>query len=209
MRLAVRIGPAVAVPLAIAACGSSTKSTTTITKTATTGPGNVNQQPSTAVNGQRTFSAPGMAIHFHYPAGFHPVVLAPSGRTAGSNAKATHSAVALGEYDLLIVSRYPNLRYPVTAANLTAVKSQFDTVISQVLGHHVSGRVGRAGGLPAIFWPREPVPGLPVSASVMIVNAFVGRDEYEMQCQATPQHLGAVEAACREMIATLTTRNGR
>ena len=165
MRLAVRIGPAVAVPLAIAACGSSTNSTTTITKTATTGPGNVNQQPSKSVNGQRTFSAPGMAIHFHYPAGFHPVVLAPSGRTAGSNAKATHSAVALGEYDLLIVSRYPNLRYPVTAANVTAVKSQFDTVISQVLGHHVSGRVGRAGGLPAIFWPREPVPGLPVSAT--------------------------------------------
>ena len=207
MRLSVRVGPAVAVPLAIAACGSST-STTTITKTATTGPGNVNEQPSKAVNGQRTFSAPGMAIHFQYPAGFHPVVLAPSGRTAGSNARATHSAVALGEYDLLIVSHYPNLRYPVTAANITALKPQFDAVISQVLGRHVSGRVGTAGGLPAIFWPREPVVGLPVSATVTIVNTFVGKDEYELQCQATPQHLGAIQAACQEMIATFTTRNG-
>jgi hypothetical protein len=203
MRLSIRVGPAVAVPLAIAACGSSTTTTTT---SATTGPGNVNQQPSKAVNGQRTFSAPGMAIHFQYPAAFHPVALAPSKRTAGSNTRATHSAVALGSYDLLIVSRYPSLRYPVTAANITAVKPQFDKVIGQVLGRHVRGRVGKAGGQPAIFWPREPVAGLPVSATVMIVNAFVGKDEYELQCQATRPHLGAIEAACQEMIATLTTR---
>jgi len=203
VRLSTRVGPAVAVPLAIAACGSSTPTTS-----ATTGPGNVNEQPSSAVNGQRTFSAPGMAIHFEYPAGFHAVALAPSRRTAGNNSRATHSAVALGAYDLLIVSRYPNLKYPVTAANITAVKPQFDAVIGQVLGRHVSGRVGTAGGLPAIFWPREPVAGLPVSATVMIVNAFVGKDEYELQCQATPQHLGAIKAACQEMIATLTTRKG-
>ena len=68
--------------------------------------------------------------------------------------------------------------------------------------------MGRAGGLPAIFWPREPVVGLPVPATVTIINAFVGKDEYELQCQATLQHLGAIRAACQEMIATFTTRKG-
>ena len=213
MRLSPRVGPAVAVPLAIAACGGGSSTATrtvtaTATSSATTGPGNVNEQPSKEVNGKRTFSAPGMAIHFEYPAAFHPVALAPSKRTAGSNVRATHSAVALGNYDLLIVSWYPDLKYPVTASNITAVKPQFDRVIGQVLGRHVSGRVGKAGGLLAIFWPRQPVAGLPVKATVMIVNAFVGKDEYELQCQATPQHLGAIEAACREMIATLTTGKG-
>jgi hypothetical protein len=33
---------------------------------------------------------------------------------------------------------------------------------------------------------------------------FIGRVEYELQCQATPQRLATIEAACRKAIATLT-----
>lgn len=201
MRLVKRVGPAVALPLAIAACGGGTSTSTT-----STGPGNVNVRPSKGPDGQLTFGAPGMAIRFQYPAQFRAVALAPSRRIAGSTTRATHSAVAIGEYDLLIVSHYPGLRYPVTAANVSAVKPQFDAVLSSVLGRKVHGTVGAAGGLPAIFWPRERVAGLPVKATVMIVNVFVGKDEYELQCQATPAHLVTIEAACREMLATLTTR---
>ena len=202
MRVSVKVGPAVALPLAIAACGGGTTTSRT-----STGPGNVNEQPSSAANGRQTFNAPGMAIHFQYPASFRAVRLAPSRRTAGSAARATHSAIAIGEYDLLIISRYPGLRIPVTARNIAAVKPQFDAGISRVLGRKVSGRVGTTGGLPAIFWPREPVVGLPVKATVTIANVFVGRDEYELQCQATPAGLDAIDAACREMLATLTTRS--
>jgi hypothetical protein len=201
VRLGTRIGPAVAVPLAIAACGGGTT-----TKTTSTGPGNVNEKPSSPVDGQRTFSAPGMAVRFKYPAGFRAVALAPSRRIAGSTVRATHSAIAIGDYDLLIVSRYPGLKLPVTAANMPKLKPQFDKVISQVLGRKMSGSVGTAGGLPAIYWPREPVAGLPVKATVMIVNVFVGKDEYELQCQATPAGLEQIEGACREMLATLTTQ---
>jgi hypothetical protein len=206
MRVSIKVGPAVALPLAIAACGGSGgSSTTTITITRTsTGPGNVNERPSSAPGGKRTFKAPGMAIHFQYPASFHAVKLAPSRRTAGSTARATQSAIAIGDYDLLIVSRYAGLRVPVTARNIAAVKPQFDAGISRVLWRKVSGKVGTAGGLPAIFWPREPVLGLLVKATVMIANVFADRNEYELQCQATPAGLPAIEAACREMLATLT-----
>lgn len=202
MKLGARIGPAVAVPLAIAACGGGTT-----TRTTSTGPGNVNEKPSSPINGQRTFSAPGMAVHFKYPEGFRAVALAPSRRTAGSTVRATHSAIAIGDYDLLIVSRYPGLKLPVTTANVAKLKPQFDKVISQVLGRRMSGEVGTAGGLPAIYWPREPVAGLPVKATVMIINVFVGKDEYELQCQATPTGLTQIKAACREMLATLTTQS--
>ena len=203
MRLAARIGPAVALPLAIAACGGGS----TTTRTTSTGPGNVTEKPSNPVNGQRTFSAPGMAVHFKYPEQFRAVALAPSRRSAGTTERATHSAIAIGDYDLLIVSRYPGLKIPVSAANVTKVKPQFDKVISQVLGRKVRGKVGSAGGLPAIYWPREPVAGLPVKATVMIVNVFLGKDEYELQCQATPTGLTQIEAACQEMLATLTTQS--
>ena len=201
-RVRLRVAPVVALPLEIAACGGS--STTSTTR----GPGNVNEQPSKAVDGQRTFGAPGMAIHFRYPALFRAVALAPSKRTAGASVQATHSAIAIGDYDLLIVSRYPGLRVPVTAANIRAFKPQFDAGISKVLGRKVSGKVGAAGGLPAIFWPREPVVGLPVKATVTIANVFVGHDEYELQCQATPDALATIESACNEMFASLTTRTG-
>ncbi len=201
-RVGVRVAPVVALPLALAACGGGSTTRTT------TGPGNVNERPSKAVNGQLTFSAPGMAIHFRYPAVFRAVALAPSKRTAGSSSRATHSAIAIGAYDLLIVSRYPGLRVPVTATNIRAFKPQFDAGISKVLGRKVSGKVGTAGGLPAIFWPREPVVGLPVKASVVIANVFVGKDEYELQCQATPDALATIESACHEMLTTLTTRTG-
>jgi hypothetical protein len=200
MRLARRVGPAVALPLAIAACGGG--STTTTTK----GPGNVNERPSKAPNGQLTFSASGMAIHFQYPAQFRAVALAPSRRIAGSTTRATHSAVAIGEFDLLIVSRYPGLKYPVTTSNIRTLKPQFDAVLSKVLGRKLRGTVGSVGGLPAIFWPREPVVGLPVKATVMIVNVFLGRNEYELQCQATSAHLATIESACHEMLATFTTK---
>jgi len=176
VRLAARIGPAVVLPLAIAACGGGS----TTTRTTSTGPGNVTEKPSSPVNGQRTFSAPGMAVHFTYPERFRAVALAPSRRTAGTTERATHSAIAIGDYDL---------------------------VISQVLGRKVSGKVGSAGGRPAIYWPREPVVGLPVKATVTIVNLFLGKDEYELQCQATPAGLTQIEAACQEMLATLTTQS--
>jgi hypothetical protein len=197
-----RIGPALALALAIAGCGGGT----TITKTST-GPGNVTEKPSSPVNGERTFSAPGMAIHFKYPARFVAVSLAPSRRIAGRTARATHSAIAIGIYDLLIVSRYPGLKIPVTAANVAQLKPQFDAVISKVLERKVTGTVGSAGGLPAIYWPREPVSGLPVKATVMVVNVFVGSDEYELQCQATPAELSQIEGACKEMLDTLTTHS--
>jgi len=203
VKLPARIGPAVALPLAIAACGGGG----TTTKTTSTGPGNVNEKPSTPVNGERTFSAPGMAVHFTYPEQFRAVALAPSRPSAGSTARATHSAIAIGDYDLLIVSRYPGLKLPVTTADIPKLKPQFDKVISQVLGRRMSGEVGTAGGLPAIYWPREPVAGLPVKATVMIINLFAGKDEYELQCQATPAGLTQIKAACREMLATLTTQS--
>jgi hypothetical protein len=131
--------------------------------------------------------------------------MAPRRRTAGSTARATHSAIAIGEYDLLIVSRYPGLRIPVTARNTAAVKPQFDAGISRVLGRKVGGKVGMAARLPAIFWPREPVVGLSVKATVMIAKLFVGRDEYELQCQANPAGREAIDAGCRETLATLST----
>ena len=117
-------------------CGSTTHSTTTPVKS---GPG------------QKTFSAPGMAIHFQYPASFHKVELAQSKRVAGNTGNATHAAVGTGPFDLLIVTRFPKRPIPVTAQNIAKLKPQFDAAVSSALGRHAvgDGRDGRraAGAL--------------------------------------------------------------
>ena len=182
--------------LAVAGCGSSSSSSA---GSAT----NVSASPTRSASGQLTFSAQGMAIHFDYPPAFKTVVLARDRQAAGNTSNGTHAGLAIGPYDLITVTRYPGLSEPVTAQNVGSLKSAFDSEVSQVLHRRVSSTVATAHGLPLLTWPREPVVGLPVTATVQILNAFVGRDEYEIQCQATPARVSAVEAACQEAISTL------
>jgi hypothetical protein len=145
-----------------------------------------------------------MALHFNYPAEFRVIPLGPTKRVAGSNHHATHAAVGLGPYDLLTVSRFPGLPIPVTAANISTLKVDFDRLMSRAFGRPMNGRIGTAGGRPAIFWPRMPTPGLPVPATTEAANVFVGSDEYEIECQATPPRLSAIKAACRQLFTTLS-----
>jgi hypothetical protein len=182
---------AVLAALAVGACGgSSTHSTSTPIK-----PG-----PS-----QKTFSAPGMAVRFQYPASFHKVELAQSKRVAGNTGNATHAAVGTGPFDLLIVTRFPKRPIPVTAQNIAKLKPQFDAAVSSALGRRLSATVRTVGGMPALSYPPAPVVGLPTSATSRITNVFVGDDEYELNCQYTPRAAATITAACDEMLRTLST----
>ena len=182
--------------VAVAGCGSSSSGSST-TET------NVSARGSKSAGGQVSFSAQGMSIHFEYPPAFKVVPLAQDRQAAGNTTGGTHAGIAIGPYDLLTVTRYPGLTTPVSAQNIGSFKQTFDGEVSQVLRRNVTSTVSNDNGIPLLTWPREPVVGLPVKATVQILNAFVGRDEYEIQCQATPQRLAQIAAACREAIETL------
>jgi hypothetical protein len=181
---------AVLAALAVGACGSSTHSTSTSVKA---GPS------------QKTFSAPGMAIRFQYPASFHRVQVAQSKRIAGNTSNATHAAVGTGPFDLLIVTRFPKRPIPVTARNVAKLKPQFDAAVGSALGRKLSATVRTVGGLPALSYPPAPVVGLPTPATSRITNVFVGDDQYELNCQYTPKAAATITAACDEMLRTLST----
>jgi hypothetical protein len=154
--------------------------------------------------GQKQFSAPGMAIHFRFPASFRTVMLAPSKRIAGNTGQASHAAIGVGPFDLLIVTRFPKRPIPVTASNINRLKPQFDAAVSSALGHKVVSTVGTAGGKPALSYPPAPVVGLPTPATSRITNVFVADDEYELNCQYTPKAAAMINAACAEMLSTLS-----
>jgi hypothetical protein len=199
LRRAQRVGAAPAAGtlvavLALSACGSSSSHSVS----------NVTATGSAAGPGTKQFSAPGMALHFNYPASFRVVPLAQSKRIAGNTGQASHAAVGTGQYDLLIVTRFPNRPVPVTSSNISKLKSQFDAAASSALGRPLSSTVGTVGGLPALSFPAAPVVGLPTSATSRITNVFVGDDEYELNCQYTPRGAATISAACNEMLSTLS-----
>jgi hypothetical protein len=110
----------------------------------------------------------------------------------------------VGSYDLLVISRFPGLPVPVTTRNIASLKSSFDKLMGNVFGRPMTSTIGTAGGLPALFYPRKPVSGLPVPATSQNANVFVGHDEYELECQATAAKLAVIEGACKQMVATLS-----
>ena len=186
-----------AAAFALAGCSGSVRpGRHTTTSTATVAPA---PAPPSGV----TFAVPGIALHFVYPRGFRRVRLARSKRIAGNTAQALHAAVGIGVYDLLTVTRFPNRPLPLGIANVRKLKTQFDRAVSAAVGERVTSVVRRVGGLPALAYPPAPVAGLPVKATSRITAVFVGKDEYELDCQYTPRAARRITAACGEMLATL------
>jgi hypothetical protein len=193
LRRAGGAGTVLASALALAGCGGASHRIGNLTATAT---------PSAP--GQSTFSAPGMAIHFRFPSSFRSVSLARSKRIAGNTGQASHAAVGIGPFDLLIVTRFPNRPIPVTRQNLNRLRPQFDAAVSSALGRKLSSVTQTVGGLPALSYPAAPVVGLPVPATSRITDVFVGDDQYELNCQYTTGGAAKITAACTEMLGTLT-----
>jgi hypothetical protein len=179
--------------LAVGACGSSHHSVTDVAPTATA-----------SGLGEKSFSAPGMAIHFRFPASFRTVPLAPSKRVAGNTGQASHAAIGTGPFDLLIVTRFPKRPVPVTSQNIGRLRPQFDSAVSSALGRKLSSKLVTFGRLPALSYPPAPVIGLPTPASSRITNVFFGDDQYELNCQYTPKAATTITAACDEMLSTLS-----
>jgi hypothetical protein len=192
------VAATVGVAALVAGCGSSGKSRSS------TEIKDVQAKPTTsATAGARTFSAPGMAVHFDYPKDLKPLALQKSKRVTGANAQTTHAAVGVAGHDLIVVTRFPHRPIPVTAKNIKQLQQAFDTPIGSLFGRPVTSTVATIGGLPVLVYPPLPVQGLGEPATSNVLLAFVADDEYEINCQATAAGKAAIGRACAEMRATL------
>ncbi len=189
-----RMAPLV-VACGIAGCGSSNSGSHSIS--------NVSVSPS-QVSGGKLFSAPGILIHFDYPAKLHPIQLQASKRVSGNTSTATHAAIGTGRYDLIVVTRFPNRPVPVTSTNIGSLKAAFDGSMSSTFGRAITGTVTSIGGLPALAYSQVPVSGLHVSATSRVTLVFVADDEYELNCQYTSAGRAAITAACNQMLGTVS-----
>ncbi len=197
MRRLAAVVPALAV---LTGCGVSVHvhagvSTTTTTTSLSTPTGN------------RTFSSSGIALHFTYPAAFSYGRINSVSRKIESDRNVTRVALRIGSsgYDLLIVTRYADIKPPVSSGNIHAQKAEYDRAMSRIFSRTAVSVVGTIGGLPALRYPDAPTPGVPVSATTRAAFVFLARDEYELQCQWTAAEQAAVVNACSQMLRTLRT----
>jgi hypothetical protein len=183
---------ALAPVLVLAGCGSSA------------GPiKNVNPTTTTSSSGAKTFSAPGMLLHFEFPAALHTIELSPAKRVVGNYKQSTRAAVGSGPFDLLVVIRYPNRPIPVNIGNLGKLQGGFDSAMTRAFGTPMTGSASTIGGLPALSYATVPSPGLPVQAFSRNTLVFAGDDEYQLTCQYQPAAKASITAACDQMLATL------
>jgi hypothetical protein len=183
---------ALVVALVLAGCGRSSGPIKNVSPTTT------NSSP-----GAKTFSAPGMLLHFEFPAALHTIQLSPARRVVGNYKQSTRAAVGSGPFDLLVVIRYPNRPIPVTTGNLSKLKAGFDSAMTRAFGTALTGSAGTIGGLPALSYAAVPAPGLPVQAFSRDTLVFAGDDEYQLTCQYQPAAKASITAACDQMLATL------
>jgi hypothetical protein len=161
----------------------------------------VSVQQQKAVNGAKTFGAPQMAITFLYPASFRAIRINNVVNTAGKTKNSSIAAVGTDGANFLAVSRTP-IPVALNAGNMHQALPAFDSLMSRLTRQSISGKVLDLDGAAAITYPRVPIPRL-TGVTSRIIFVFVGKDRYELQCQATKSGLGAIEKACDRMLSTL------
>jgi hypothetical protein len=150
----------------------------------------------------KTFSRPGFAIHFSYPAELSPLSV-QYGRVVGRSAGTTDVALGIEPHDLIVVTRYP-AGSVLTSANISSFKALYDRLLSRAFGQAVVSTVKTVGGLPALSYP--PVTSqAPFAHTSRVTFVFAARREYELNCQYTSKGRATIVKACNQMLATLHT----
>jgi hypothetical protein len=145
------------------------------------------------------FQRQGLDITFRYPAALKEADDLIFGSTAGG-ADSARAGGGINEANVILVSRY-DLRRPVTATNVGAVKAEVDSVIAGLAGKQVRGRRMDFGGLPGYGY--RVALGSPAGGVSRLYVLFDGRVEYFFNCQSTPETRGKLDGACDEALRTL------
>ena len=151
---------------------------------------------------EKTFDEPGFDITFKYPDSLKAVDRLNFQQSAGSTAKDT-KGLALNDDNLIAVQKF-SLNVAVNDRNIDRVKSQVDSLVTQVAGKPVRGeRVERAGipGFQYVFDITRPNRG-----RSRLNLLFRDRTEYSINCQSTPDKREELEEACGTALETLATK---
>jgi hypothetical protein len=149
-----------------------------------------------------TFDVDGFPFTFSYPADFEetedPTVAQQLGGEANESA-----AVGLDDDNGILVQTF-TLKASVDRSNLQDVKAEITALIEQA-DPDTSSRTDEVAGLPAVVVEDVDVPSIDQGES-RLVFLFDGDQEYQLNCQWTPDGREAVGTACDQAVETLKLR---
>jgi hypothetical protein len=153
--------------------------------------------------GDGKFDENEFAITFEYPRDLEETDDVSLTSQLGSGAEETR-ALALDENNALIVQKY-RLNIDANAGNLdSTIKPELDNLLGQVSPGATSVRK-EYGGLPALEYDSIKLTN-PANGTSRLIFLFDGRDEYEINCQWTPDEREKIQDACDKALDTLEKR---
>jgi hypothetical protein len=141
---------------------------------------------------------------FEYPDDFSEGDDVSIDESLGASATAT-AAVAIDDDDLILVQLF-DLNTPIDESNLVLAKREIDQLLAQYTPN-AETRKTTVAGLPALTADGIAVKSVP-DAESRFTFIFDGAKEYELNCQATPEHRAEVDAACDQALSTLKLDSG-
>lgn len=90
----------------------------------------------------------------------------------------------------------------MSAENIDQAKAEFDGLVAQV-DPSATGEAGETAGFPSLRYDSLSVPD-PQDGESRLTLLFDGDREYVINCQSTPDGREALDAACDQVLETLS-----
>jgi hypothetical protein len=146
-----------------------------------------------------TFDQSDFPFTFEYPDGFQVTDDVTINRQLGNGADA-QAAVALDDDDLIILQSF-TLKAEINESNLDVIQKELTRLLDQV-DPGTTLKPTRVAGLLGLTGELSTVPDVEDGHSTLTFF-FDGDQEYEINCQSTPDHRDDVDAACTQALDTL------
>jgi hypothetical protein len=152
-------------------------------------------------DGPSTFQEEGFPFTFEYPGDFELTEDVSFDQSLGGSSDEDLS-LSLDENNGIILQRY-TLGQEVDESNLALAKREFDALLSQGGVEASRGQTGETAGFPSLEYESVALT-VPEDGESRIVILFEGDQEYLLNCQSTPDEREEVDAACQQMLETLS-----
>ena len=152
-------------------------------------------------DGPSTFNEEGFPFTFEYPGDFELTDDVSFDQSLGAGSDEDIS-LSLDDDNGIILQRF-TLATEVDEAKLPLAKREFDALLEQADVDAPPGQPGETAGYPSLEYESVALT-VPEEGESRLVALFDGNQEYLLNCQSTPDDREQVDAACEQMLETLS-----
>ncbi|MGB3953600.1 MAG: hypothetical protein WBK99_10765 [Solirubrobacterales bacterium] len=151
------------------------------------------------------FSTPTYPFSFDYPDGWKVTRNAAFNYGTGSGSERSVSVALKEPYDQVTVTQYKLQK--TLPAGVNGNQREVDRIVArltkQAKGTAGDAKVVEFGGLPGYQYVVEYAAADGAELSNILTFLFKGRDEFQINCQSSPDKRGELEKGCQQVLGSL------